>query len=244
MRLPVTQTKTEKILRNARATARAVEDPESNDVPSINSFVFAININNNININPHDYVLVILASQDRVDERMLEKAVNSMFYAMGENRTIRRLDSGTTWSVQLAPSSSVVKICGLSTESIPLLGLSPDPRLTIIDRQLKLQQHNDSPLCVVHEAVACPINRVGSPWTWNHGVASIACGVQKARISSSRQWQCRRTHSHDSLRNGLVKKCLDIAVHSYQIMQEQDVAAAADESLSQARGNKSGSDTN
>ena len=84
MRLPVTQTKTEKILRNARATARAVEDPESNDVPSINSFVFAININNNININPHDYVLVILASQDRVDERMLEKAVNSMLWEKTE----------------------------------------------------------------------------------------------------------------------------------------------------------------
>ena len=84
MRLPVTQTKTEKILRNARATARAVEDPESNDVPSINSFVFAININNNININPHDYVLVILASQDRVDERMLEMAVNSMLWEKTE----------------------------------------------------------------------------------------------------------------------------------------------------------------
>jgi prolyl-tRNA editing enzyme YbaK/EbsC (Cys-tRNA(Pro) deacylase) len=94
------------------------DDNDDDAIPVINSLIFSINNNDS------EYVLVVIGEQDRVNVKALEVALQqrSGFLVNGP--------------VGLAPSSRLQEICGFAPGTIPPIGLSPEPMMTVIDESL------------------------------------------------------------------------------------------------------------
>ena len=164
---------------------------------------------------------MILASQDRVDERICWKRPSILCYGRKQNKSTTRLGDnmvGTARSFQFSGDdmwlfrrihSTDRPITRLTAHHYRATAYASAAQRPDIVSFVRGGRGGD----LSHQSCWVSVDMLTHQL--NHGVASIACGVQKARISSSHQWQCRRIHSHDSLRNGLVKKSLDIVVHLY-----------------------------
>lgn len=106
----------------------------------INSLVFQLNRESDVAHIPRGfpspplpYVLVVLDAKDYVNTSRLEEVV---FAQLG-------MDTDERYPLlQLAASDKVAELCGFDPGSVPPMGLSPSPRLTIVDHGLLAQSRH------------------------------------------------------------------------------------------------------
>jgi len=119
------------VIRLERTNAESIQlltDKNKASGLGINSLVFQV-VTENSTSQDNNYVLAILADQDRVNVTALEQAVLSCIIEKGEA------------TIQLASSERVQSLCGFVPGTIPPIGLKNHPLVTVVEQQLLQQEH-------------------------------------------------------------------------------------------------------
>lgn len=131
---------------NDDAFIAVVDEDDDSAIQTINSLVFQIldsaNDSNDdtaaaatVTANDASYVLVVIGAENRVDVKALEKALSSLLIQHGDG-SITSSSSSSSSVLALAPTTSVEAICGFAPGTVPPVGLSPEPAITVIDESL------------------------------------------------------------------------------------------------------------